>query len=136
MLLKGAIQPVLPRKNQYLSNLFLVSKRDGGNRSVINFKHLNSFIPYQHFKMEGLNLLQNMLQKGDYMCKLDLKGLLLRSSKKGIKEICTVSVGRETSQVPLSLLWSRSSSSNIYQNLEGTNFPLEKASDSCDNISG
>ena len=73
MLLKDAMQLVSPCKNQYLSNLFLVSKRDGGNRPVINLKHLNSFIPYQHFKMEGLNLLQNMLQKGDYMCKLDLK---------------------------------------------------------------
>ena len=73
MLLKGAMQPVSPCKNQYLSNLFLVSKRDGGNRPVINLKHLNNFIPYQHFKMEGLNLLQNILQKGDYMYKLDLK---------------------------------------------------------------
>ena len=56
--------------------------------------------------------------------------------KKGIKEICTVSVGRDSLQVPLSLFWSRSSSSNIYQNFKGTNFALEKASDSCDNISG
>ena len=38
--------------------------------------------------------------------------------------------------MPLSFFWSRSSSSNIYQNFKGTNFPLEKASDSCDNISG
>ena len=45
-------------------------------------------------------------------------------------------MGRDTLRVPLSLFWSRSSSSNIYQNLEGTNFPLDKASDSCDNISG
>ena len=73
MLLKDAIQPVSPCKNQYLSSLFLVSKRNGGNRPVINLKHLNKFIPYLHFKMEGLNLLQNILQKGDYMCKLDLK---------------------------------------------------------------
>ena len=62
--------------------------------------------------------------------------LLLCSFKNGIKEICTVSVGRDTLQVPLSLFWSRSSSFNIYQNFKGTNFPLEKASDSCDNISG
>ena len=73
MLLKGAIQPVLPYKNQYLSNLFLVSKWDGGSRPVINLKHLNNFILCQHFKMEELNLLQNTFQKGDYMCKLDLK---------------------------------------------------------------
>ena len=32
----------------------------------------------------------------------------------------------------MSLFWSSSSASNIYQ---GTNFPCEKASDSCDNLS-
>ena len=73
MLLKGSIQSVSTCKNQYLSNLYLISKGYGGNRSVINLKHLNNFISHKHFKMEGLNLLQNMLQTGEYMCKLDLK---------------------------------------------------------------
>ena len=45
-------------------------------------------------------------------------------------------VGRDTLRVPLSLFWSKSSASNIYQNFKGTNFPLERASDSCDDISG
>ena len=44
-------------------------------------------------------------------------------------------IGKGHFRVPLSLFWSRSNASNIHQNLEGTNFP-EKASDSCDNISG
>ena len=57
---------------EFLSNL-LVSKKDGGNRPIINLKHFNEFIPYQHFKMEGLHLLKDMLQEGDYMCKIDLK---------------------------------------------------------------
>ena len=56
--------------------------------------------------------------------------------EKRISEICAVSMGRDTLRVPLSLFWSRSSSSNIYQNFKGANFPLEKASDSCDNIFG
>ena len=61
IMLKGAIQSVSPGKNQYLNNFLLVSKKGGGNRPVINLKHLKKFIPYQHFKIEGLNLLQNML---------------------------------------------------------------------------
>ena len=77
IMLKGAIQSVSPCKNQNLNNFLLVSKRGGGNRPVINLKHLNNFIPYQHFKMEGLNLLQNILQKGDYMSKLELKDAYL-----------------------------------------------------------
>ena len=45
---------------------------DGGKRPVINLKNLNSFIQYQHFKMEGLILMKYLLQEGDYMCKIDL----------------------------------------------------------------
>ena len=30
-------------------------KKDGGNRPCINLKTLNKFIPYKHFRMEGLH---------------------------------------------------------------------------------
>ena len=79
MLRKGAIQKAQPLEGQFLSNLFLVKKKDGGggggggNRPVINLKNLNYFIPYHHFKMEGLHLLKDLLQEGDFLCKLDLK---------------------------------------------------------------
>ena len=54
MWLKGAIQKVTQCRNQYIINVFLISKKDGENHSVRNLKYLNNFIPYQHFKMEGL----------------------------------------------------------------------------------
>ena len=73
MLKKGAIRKTSVKKGQFLSNLFLVGKKDGGNRPVINLNYLNAFIPYLHFKMEGLHLLKNMLKEKDYMCKIDLK---------------------------------------------------------------
>ena len=67
-------------------------------------------------------LLQNMLQKKNYICKLDQKRrLFLVFSKKRNKEIYTVSLGSDTLRVPLSLFWSKSSYSNIYQNL---NLPI------------
>ena len=40
---------------------------------MINLKNLNSFIPYQHFKMEGLHLMKGLLQERDYICKIDLR---------------------------------------------------------------
>ena len=73
MLRKGVIQKASVKKGQLLSNLFLVGKKDGGNRPVINLKNLNAFILYLHFKMEGLHLQKDMLKKKDYMCKIDLK---------------------------------------------------------------
>ena len=73
MLKKGAIEEVSPIPDQYLSTIFLVSKKDSGHRPVLNLKNLNKHIPYVHFKMEGLFLVKELLQPGDYMCKLDLK---------------------------------------------------------------
>ena len=39
---------------------------------MINLKQLNAYIPYCHLKLEVLQNLKYMLQKGDYMHKLDL----------------------------------------------------------------
>ena len=33
-----------------------------------------SVIPYEHFKMEGIHMLRDLLRKGDFMVKIDLKG--------------------------------------------------------------
>ena len=50
MLEKQAIKLLKPSKDQFLSTLFLVTKKDTGHRPVINFKKLNRYIPYKHFK--------------------------------------------------------------------------------------
>ena len=51
----------------------LVPKRDGKSRSVINLKDLNTFLQYNHFKMEGIHLLRDLLQPHDWLGKIDLK---------------------------------------------------------------
>ena len=58
MLLKGAITQLTPAEDQqgFYSNIFLVPKKDGGMRPVINLKRLNEFITPHHFKMEGYTL--------------------------------------------------------------------------------
>ena len=70
---KGTIVAVNPSPDQFVSPMFLVRKEDQGQRAVINFKKLNQFIPYEHFKMKGLFLVKEMLKPGDWMCTLDLK---------------------------------------------------------------
>ena len=71
MLEKGAIQKVGPKQGQFLSNLFLVEKKDGGKRTVIKFKNLNKSIPCKHFKIEGPHCLKFL--QDDFLCKIDLK---------------------------------------------------------------
>ena len=57
----------------FYSSLFLVPKKDGGKRPVINLKDLNAYVPPYHFKMEGLHTLRDILKEGDWMTKVDLK---------------------------------------------------------------
>ena len=43
LLKKGAVQQVCPQKDQFLSNIFIVKKKHGGNRPVIILKELNKY---------------------------------------------------------------------------------------------
>ena len=73
MMAKGAIQEASRRGKGFISNVFLVHKKDGGQRPVINLKKLNEYVHTEHFKMEGIHLLKDLLRKGDWMAKVDLK---------------------------------------------------------------
>ena len=73
MMDKGAISEVHRTQTQFVSPLFLVPKKDGTQRPVINLKGLNAMVQYQHFKMEGLHLLKDLIQPNDFMIKIDLK---------------------------------------------------------------
>ena len=73
MLEKGAIQKSVPKQKQFPSNLFLVEKSDGGKRPVISLKNLNKFIPYEHFKMEGLLCLKFLQEHDNFLCMIYLK---------------------------------------------------------------
>ena len=74
MISKGAVTEIqTPPEGGFFSTLFLVPKKDGGQRPVINLKSLNSFIDAPHFKMEGIHTLKSLLKRGDWLVKIDLK---------------------------------------------------------------
>ena len=70
---KGAICLADNDHAGFYSHLFIVPKKDGGHRPIINLKKLNQFVKPQHFKMESINMLKDILKRGDYMTKVDLK---------------------------------------------------------------
>lgn len=72
LLRKGAIEKVDPVEGQFISNIFLVPKKDGSLRLVINLKQLNFFVEYQHFKQENISLAPDLIQKDDYLTSIDL----------------------------------------------------------------
>ena len=73
MLVKGTIKKGIYYRDQFLSHIFLVSKKKGGQWPVLNMKELNTLISYKHFKIEELHLIKKILEQGDYLWKLDLK---------------------------------------------------------------
>ena len=57
----------------FYSTLFLVPKKGGQMRPVINLKKLNEWVKPQHFKMEGIGTLRELLKGNEWMVKVDLK---------------------------------------------------------------
>ena len=70
---KGAVTAVSNQEEGFFSRIFLVPKRGGKNRPVVNLRPLNRFIRYQHFKMEGIPVVKDLLQQGDWLTRIDLK---------------------------------------------------------------
>ena len=64
---KGASKEVTYCSNEFLSNIFLVTKKTGDMRPVINLKPLNVFVQKIHFKMENINTALHTITPGDYL---------------------------------------------------------------------
>jgi hypothetical protein len=78
LLQKKAIFQISRPVDGFVSNMFTIKKkRENENdpqlwRPIVNLKHLNSFIQYEHFKMEGLDSVKFIMRKDDWMVKVDL----------------------------------------------------------------
>ena len=68
----GAIEPVtgVPK---FVSPLFVIPKQDGKWRVIFNLKRLNQCVQVEHFKMQSLSDLPDLLTHRMFLCKLDLK---------------------------------------------------------------
>lgn len=73
LLSKGAIHPVSQESEGFYSRIFLVPKKNGQVRPVINLRPLNRSMAYRHFKMEGIQVVRELLQQGDWLTRIDLK---------------------------------------------------------------
>ena len=73
MLKKGAIKEIDNENCKFLSNIFLVPKKNGQLRPVINLKFLNKFVVYEKFKQETIKTVLDLIQENDYFCSIDLK---------------------------------------------------------------
>lgn len=67
--MKLAIQNLI----DFLSNIFLTQKSNGGHRFILNLKQLNKFISNAHFKMEDHRTASKMIPNHGFMATIDLK---------------------------------------------------------------
>jgi ribonuclease HI len=79
LLRKQAIElvPVAQEKAGFYSTFFVVPKKSGELRPILNLRHLNRFLAKKHFKMETLQAIIKAVQPNDWMVSLDLKDAYL-----------------------------------------------------------
>lgn len=68
----GIIERSPSQNKDYLSNLFTVQEKTK-RRPILDCQRLNTYIRCQHFNMEGIPALREIIEKNDYLTKIDLK---------------------------------------------------------------
>lgn len=65
--------PTFVDKPTFYSNVFVVPKRDGTLRTILNLKQLNLDVEYHHFKMDTIKDAIALMKKDCYFASIDLK---------------------------------------------------------------
>ncbi|CEI97502.1 hypothetical protein RMCBS344292_11634 [Rhizopus microsporus] len=68
----GVIERSPSQDDRFLSNLCTIQEKDK-IRPILDCKRINAFIQCQHFKMEGVSALREIIETDDYITKIDLK---------------------------------------------------------------
>ena len=58
---------------EFVSNVFTIPKKSGGNRPVIDMRVLSRFMEHITFRMKDISLLISVLKQGDFRTKHDLR---------------------------------------------------------------
>ena len=77
LLEKEAIEPIPHNQEKSASNFFLVKKKSGGFRPVINLKNLNQLIHTEYLTMETITNLRTMLSKDGWIVTTDISDAYL-----------------------------------------------------------
>ena len=72
LLSKGAVEEIIPECPGYYSRIFLVPKKNGKLRLIIDLSVLNHFVYTQTFKLETQRKVKDAIQLNDWAFSLDL----------------------------------------------------------------
>ena len=71
LLQKGIIEPSSHEDGEIISTIFIVEKKGGGYRLILNLKPFNDQIENVHFKMETLENVIQMMKPASFMASID-----------------------------------------------------------------
>ena len=63
--------------DDFVSNVFLRPKKGGSYHMILNLKKFNDFMQYEHFKMETLDHICELMTEGCFMCVVDFSNAYL-----------------------------------------------------------
>ena len=87
LLQKNAIiRTCLGEENEYVSNVFLTSKWDGGHRMILDLSSFNQFVQYFHFMMSTLNFILATIMPYAWMTVFDFQDAHLTIDMAGEQE--------------------------------------------------
>lgn len=72
LLCMGVIDKCTPETGDFVSHIFTRTKPSGDIRLILNLKPLNEFLVYQHFKMEHIEFVCDLVRQDDWFASLDL----------------------------------------------------------------
>ncbi len=119
LLKKGAIKQVPFSQDGFYHRLFLVLKKGGGQRPVLDLSALKTSLS-KHFKMENLATLKSLLNKGDYMINLDLTDAYLTVPMHPVPEISSFSVGVQNFSIYRNAIWAKFGPEALHENHEAS----------------
>ena len=103
MLEDRTIQKVVPTQGQVLNNLFLAENKNGGNSPVNTLKNLKKFIPYEHFKIEGLHCLKFLPEQRFAMQDRSQGDIFFSSPQHKLCKVCKISKVRQPMRISLTM---------------------------------
>ena len=70
---KGVIEECHHCEGEWISTVFLRSKKNGEFRMILNLSELNKLVTYKHFKMDTLQAVISLMKPGCFMASVDIK---------------------------------------------------------------
>ena len=89
---------------EFVSNIFTIPKKSGGNRLVVDTRVLSGFLEHIPFRMEDISLLKFVLKQGDFRRKHDSRDTYLTVLVDKNLRICLHLEGRALTDSLASLL--------------------------------